>query len=255
MFRYLIKLSFDGTNYHGWQMQDNANTVQAEVEKALTILLASKVEITGCGRTDAGVHAREYFAHFDLEKIIGEEMLSEIVYRLNAILPDDISVSDVFPVGNNLHARFSAFSRTYRYYVSTQKDPFNKIYSWTVYSKLEMQKMNDAAATLFDYIDYTSFSKLHTDVKTNNCRIMHAKWTKKDGMLIFTIVADRFLRNMVRAIVGTLLDVGKGNLSVDDFRKIIESRNRCDAGFSVPAKGLFLEKVEYKWNADDADLI
>jgi tRNA pseudouridine38-40 synthase len=245
MIRYFIKLSFDGTNYHGWQSQDNANTVQAEVEKALSILLSNKIEITGCGRTDAGVHAKEYYAHFDMGSLIGEEMHKDIIYRMNAILPDDISISNVFLVENNFHARFSAISRTYKYYISRSRDPFIKVYSWNVYGDLDIDKMNVAAAILFEFIDFTSFSKLHTDVKTNNCRIMQAEWTEEKDILVFTIKADRFLRNMVRAIVGTILDVGKGKLSPEDFRKIIESKNRCDAGFSVPAKALFLVKIEY----------
>jgi tRNA pseudouridine38-40 synthase len=255
MFRYFIKLSFDGTNYHGWQLQDNANTVQAELEMALSTLLSLTVKVTGCGRTDTGVHAREYYAHFDYAKQLEKEVLKDIVYRMNAILPDDISVEGLFPVSNDLHARFSAQSRTYKYYISCKKTPFLKMYSWNVYGDLDMDKMNAAAAILFEYKDFTSFSKLHTDVKTNNCRIMQAAWTEEKGMLVFSINADRFLRNMVRAIVGTLLDVGKGKLTIDDFRKIIEGKNRSDAGSSVPARGLFLENIEYKWNADNADLI
>ncbi len=245
MFRYFIKLSFDGANYHGWQSQDNANTVQAEVENALSILLNGKIEITGCGRTDAGVHAKEYYAHFDIESKIGKEIVKDLVYRMNAILPDDISISGVFLVENNFHARFSPISRTYKYYMSRSKDPFNKNFSWNVYGNLDIDKMNAAASILFEFIDFTSFSKLHTDVKTNNCRIMQAEWTEEGSNLVFTIKADRFLRNMVRAIVGTLLDVGKGKISTEDFRKIIEGKNRCDAGFSVPAKALFLDKIEY----------
>ena len=245
MFRYFIKLSFDGANYHGWQSQDNANTVQAEVEKALSILLSYKIEITGCGRTDAGVHAKEFYAHFDHQTLIGEEIIKNLVYRMNAILSNDISISDVFLVENNFHARFSAISRTYKYYVSRSKDPFNKNYSCSVFGNLDIEKMNAASAILFDFIDFTSFSKLHTDVKTNICLIMQAEWVEEGAMLVFTIKADRFLRNMVRAIVGTLLDVGRGKLSTEDFRKIIENKNRCDAGFSVPAKALFLEKIEY----------
>ena len=248
MYRYFIELSFDGTNYHGWQLQDNANTVQAEVEKALSSLFSCRIEVTGCGRTDAGVHAREYYSHFDMEPVIGEGMLSEIAYRMNAILPDDIAVYRVFAVENNVHARFSATARTYKYNISRWKDPFTKVYSWNVNANLDIAKMNAAAAILYEYTDFTSFSKLHTDVKTNNCRIMQAEWAEDNGMLVFTIKADRFLRNMVRAIVGTLLDVGKGKLSLDELRKIIESKNRSDAGFSVPAIGLFLEKIEYPKN-------
>lgn len=245
MFRYFIKLSYDGTNYHGWQMQDNASTVQAVVEKALSTLLSNKVEVTGCGRTDTGVHAKEYYAHFDMVSVIEDDILKDIVYRMNAILPDDISVSDVFSVDSNVHARFSATSRTYKYYILRIKDPFAKLYSWNLYGNIDIKKMNVASEILLEYNDFTSFSKLHTDVKTNNCRIISAVWTEENNMLVFTIKADRFLRNMVRSIVGTLLDVGKEKLSPDDFRKIIEGKDRSDAGYSVPAKGLFLDRIEY----------
>jgi tRNA pseudouridine38-40 synthase len=245
MYRYFIRLSFDGTNYHGWQSQENANTVQAEVETALSALFSGSMEVTGCGRTDTGVHAKEYYAHFDFESMIEPEKLKDIAYRMNAILPDDISVFNIFPVNNNIHARFNAISRTYKYYISRTKDPFAKAYSWNVYGYLDVERMNKAAAILYDFVDFTSFSKLHTDVRTNNCQIMMAEWKEEKSMLVFTIKADRFLRNMVRAIVGTILDIGKGKLSVEDFRRIIEAKNRSDAGFSVPAKGLFLEVVEY----------
>ncbi|HNW98697.1 MAG TPA: tRNA pseudouridine(38-40) synthase TruA [Bacteroidales bacterium] len=245
MSRYFIKLSYDGTHYHGWQSQDNAVTIQSGLEKALSIIISEEIEVTGAGRTDTGVHAREYFAHFDLDKKLSDEEKKDIVYRLNAILSKDISVSEIIDVEASAHARFSAVSRTYKYYISKTKNPFNKEYSWFVYGNIDVVKMKEASKILFEYTDFTSFSKLHTDVKTNNCKIMYAEWNEENDMLIFTIKADRFLRNMVRAIVGTLVDVGKGKISLDDFRKIIENKNRSDAGYSVPAKGLFLEKIEY----------
>jgi tRNA pseudouridine38-40 synthase len=245
MARYFIKLSYDGTNYHGWQSQDNANTVQAEIEKALKVLLSKNIEITGAGRTDTGVHAREYFAHFDLEEKLNCEQSADLIYRMNAILPDNISIQKIFPVLPDAHARFSALSRTYTYYISRTKNPFSRESSWNVFGNLDVEKMNDAALLLFEYTDFTSFAKLHSDVKTNNCRIMLAEWKEEDNSLVFTITADRFLRNMVRAIVGTLVDVGKGKISVADFRNTIESKNRGDAGYSVPARGLFLERIIY----------
>ena len=248
MQRYFLKLSYDGTNYHGWQSQENASTVQSEIEKALSVLLDRSVEITGAGRTDTGVHAKEYFAHFDIDENLDTKKIEDIVYRLNAILPDDISIQKILPVAPDAHARFSAISRTYRYYISRNKNPFTYGNSWNVFGKLSVGKMNEAAKILFEYNDFTSFSKLHTDVKTNNCKIFQAEWKEENDLLIFTNTADRFLRNMVRAIVGTLVDVGKEKIAVEDFRKIIESRNRGDAGYSVPAKGLFLENIMYLEN-------
>jgi len=238
-------MAFNGANYHGWQIQENADTVQAEVENALSVLLAANIEVTGAGRTDTGVHAREFFAHFEVESPFEKDFIDDLVYRMNSIVPSDISIIDIFPVKNDIHARFTALSRTYRYYICRAKDPFNNNYAWRIYGDMNVDDMNEAANTLFDYIDFTSFSKLHTDVKTNNCKIMHAMWTEENGFLIFTITADRFLRNMVRAITGTLVDVGKGKISILEFRNIIEAKNRGDAGYSVPAKGLFLEKIEY----------
>jgi len=245
MLRYFIKLSYDGTNYHGWQSQNNAKTLQSEIEKALSVLLSQQTEITGAGRTDAGVHAKEYFAHFDCNISLNKDKLNDFIYRLNAILPSDIAVYSIFHVNKDVHARFSAVSRTYRYYISKNKEPFIKMYSWCIYENLNIELMNNAAAVLYDYTDFTSFSKLHTNVKNNNCKIIHASWHTENNMLIFTITADRFLRNMVRSIVGTLLDAGREKISINDFRNIIECKNRCDAGYSVPARGLFLEKIEY----------
>jgi len=245
MYRFFLHLSYDGTNYHGWQSQNNAITIQLEVEKALSILFQQKIEITGAGRTDTGVHAREFYAHFDVGNSFDSDELHDLIYRLNAILPSDIAVYGILPANKDAHARFSAVSRTYKYYISRNKDPFAKDYSWCVYGNLNIEAMNNAAKILLKYTDFTSFSKLHTNTDNNNCKIFQAEWKEENNMLVFTITADRFLRNMVRAVVGTLLDIGKGKITLNDFRKIIESKNRCNAGYSVPAKGLFLENIEY----------
>lgn len=241
--RYFIKFSYKGTNYHGWQIQPNDISVQSVLTDAMSLVFRFQVELIGAGRTDAGVHAVNMIAHFDLPFEIEDS--SKIVYRLNSLLPKDISIESIFEVEDSMHARFSAKSRTYKYYVSTKKSPFDDEFSARITFALDEEKMNEAAQTLFDYTDFTSFSKVHTDVKTNNCKIYHANWDRQGDYLVFTIKADRFLRNMVRAIVGTLIEVGKGAISVEEFRNIIESKNRCAAGMSVPAKGLFLVDVEY----------
>lgn len=244
MRRYFIYLAYDGTNYHGWQIQPNGVSVQEMLNKALvTFLRDEKIEVVGAGRTDAGVHARLMVAHFDVDRELDCESVTD---KLNRILPPDISVYCVKPVKKEAHARFDATYRTYKYYITTKKNPFGRQYSWRVFQKLDFDLMNEAAQTLFDYIDFTSFSKLHTDVKTNNCKIMHAQWTQcGEDEWVFTIQADRFLRNMVRAVVGTLVEVGKGKLSVEGFRKVIEEKNRCSAGTSVPGNALFLVDVGY----------
>lgn len=244
MNRYFIRLSFDGRNYHGWQSQKNAVSVQTLLEKALSVMLGSDVRLTGCGRTDAGVHAAVFYAHFDSRMISLEERLN-LVYKLNGYLPADIGIHVILPVKEDAHARFDAISRTYRYQVSRQKDPFLKDYAYYVFGPLDVDLMNQGAAVLMEYRDFTSFSKLHTQVRTNDCRIMEARWEERDHLLIFTITADRFLRNMVRAMVGTLLELGRKNITQGDLRKIILVKDRQQAGFSVPAWGLFLEHVEY----------
>ncbi|MDD2799474.1 MAG: tRNA pseudouridine(38-40) synthase TruA [Bacteroidales bacterium] len=242
MQRYFIYLSYNGKNYCGWQIQPNGNTVQAELEKAIAILIRKPISIVGAGRTDAGVHAKLMVAHFDSEAIPNK---TEFVERLNRITPTDISITKVEEVKSVAHARFDATSRTYKYYVTDQKDIFRSDISYKLHGKIDFELMNLAAKTLFDYTDFTSFSKLHTDVMTNNCKIMHAEWTFEDGLWVFTIQADRFLRNMVRAIVGTLLDVGRGKIGIDEFRRIIEAKDRSKAGFSVPAHALFLIDITY----------
>jgi len=243
--RYFIYLQYDGTEYHGWQTQPDAVSVQETIEKKLSLLLRRELFIVGAGRTDAGVHARLMVAHFEYE---GEVDCSVLAFKLNGLLPHDIAIIKIVPVRADAHARFSAKSRLYRYYVTNRKDPYRYLYSMHSYRTLDVERMNEAAGHLFDYIDFTSFAKLHTDVKTNNCRIMQAHWDYApdgSGDLIFTIQADRFLRNMVRAIVGTLMLVGRGKLTVQQFCELIEKKDRCAAGDSVPAGGLFLEDVEY----------
>ena len=241
--RYFIYLAYDGTNYHGWQIQPNGASVQETLMKALSTFLRRDIEIVGAGRTDAGVHAKLMVAHFDFEEELDVRMVTD---KLNRLLPPDITVFQVRKVKPEAHARFDATYRTYKYYVTTRKDPFNRHYAWRLFNELDFAKMNEAAKILFEYIDFTSFSKLHTDVKTNNCRIMQAHWKQtSETEWVFTIQADRFLRNMVRAIVGTLFEVGRGKLSIEGFRQVIEQKDRGKAGTSAPGHALFLEDVEY----------
>lgn len=239
--RYRIDLSYVGTRYHGWQSQPNATSVQETLEDALGKVLREKISVTGCGRTDTGVHAEYYVAHFDANA----EIDSKTTDRINGLLPDDISIFSIAKANENFHARFDAKKRSYKYVITQRKNPFLKGFAWYVRNPLDLHGMQEAANRLFDYTDFTSFSKLHTDVKTNNCKIYRAEFEKDDNIIVFRISADRFLRNMVRAIVGTLVDVGKGKITVDDFCKIIELKDRCEAGQSVPADGLFLTEVEY----------
>ncbi len=243
MARYFIYLAYDGANYHGWQIQPNGSSVQETLMTALSTFLRSEIEVVGAGRTDAGVHARLMVAHFDFDKELDVDTVTD---KLNRLLPPDIGVYAVKRVKGDAHARFDATYRTYKYYVTTRKDPFVRSYAWRLFQPLDFEAMNRAAQTLFDYTDFTSFSKLHTDVKTNNCRIMQAYWGQcGENEWVFTIQADRFLRNMVRAIVGTLVEVGRGKLSVEGFRKVIEQKDRCSAGSSVPGHALFLVDVGY----------
>lgn len=241
--RYFIQLSYDGTNYHGWQTQQNARSVQGELERALSIIVRESVEVVGAGRTDTGVHASYYIAHFDTDR---QGLDDEVVrFKLNCLLPFDIAVQKIFLVSDDLHARFSATYREYKYYLSRTKDPFNHAYSEKENRKLDVTLMNEAARILFETSDFTSFSKLGSDVKTNICHVTKALWEEKGDQLIFTIRADRFLRNMVRAIVGTLLEVGLGKLTIDGFKAVIEKKDRSCAGASVSAKGLFLVDIGY----------
>jgi len=243
MQRYFIQLSYDGTAYHGWQIQPNGISVQETIEKALAVVAREKVSVTGAGRTDAGVHASFYVAHFDVENQDLDN--DKIIHNLNCLLPADIAVQCIYKVHAGAHARFGAQSRTYQYFLIKSKDPFSRLYAEKEARIPDLLKMNEAAGKLFNYEDFTSFSRLGTDVKTNNCKVDFAEWMDDGNRYIFTIRADRFLRNMVRAIVGTLLEVGFGKLTVDGFCKIIEAKDRCAAGASVPAKGLFLVDIGY----------
>ncbi|MBI9052895.1 MAG: tRNA pseudouridine(38-40) synthase TruA [Bacteroidales bacterium] len=244
MYRYFIQLSYKGTNYHGWQIQPNAISVQEVLVKAFSTILREDIEISGAGRTDTGVHAINYIAHFN-STYQNIHLDKKFVFKLNSYLPKDIAIHNIKYVKNDAHARFDAMSRTYNYYIHQEKDPFLLESSTFIPQTLDIEKMNKAANLLLDYTDFTSFSKLHTDVKTNNCKILEAYWEQENHKLIFTIKADRFLRNMVRAIVGTLLEIGRHKITIDDFTKIIESKDRSNAGVSVPSQGLFLSSIEY----------
>jgi len=242
--RFFIKFSYNGTNYHGWQKQPNAISVQETLEKGLSIILNKKIEIMGAGRTDTGVHAKEMFAHFDLDITIEPK---NIIHKLNSFLPKDIVVLNILKVEDNAHARFDAKKRTYQYYIHTFKNSFKIDLSWYFHQKLDIDLMNEAAKYLYQHNDFQCFSKVNTDVNTFDCKIFEAKWEEENEQLIFTITADRFLRNMVRAIVGTLILVGLKKIKLTDFEQIIINKNRSKAGFSVPACGLFLTKIEYEY--------
>ena len=242
--RYFITLSYDGTRYHGWQIQPNGVSVQGELQRCLSLLLREEVSITGAGRTDAGVHARMMVAHFDIDREIGDP--EQLAYKLNRVLPFDIAVQNVRLVSDDLHARFSATSRTYHYYIYTAKDPFERHYACYIHYSLDFPLMNEAARILMEYEDFGAFCKSHTDVKTTLCKVTAAEWHQTSANTwYFEITANRFLRNMVRAVVGTLIEVGRGRLSIDDFRKVIEGKRRSDAGESMPGNALFLENIEY----------
>lgn len=240
--RYIIELAYKGTNFHGWQRQPNAITVQETLETALTTILREQITLTGCGRTDTGVHAKKYFANFDCEVSLDEVI---IVNKLNNMLGKDIVVYNILKTRKDFHARFDAKKRTYHYRIITKKNPFKHEFSWFVFYNLDIEIMQIAANKLYNYTDFTSFSKLHTDVLTNDCKIYQAEFVEKEDELIFVISADRFLRNMVRAIVGTLVDVGRRKLSIEDFEHIIQRKDRGAAGQSAPAEALFLVDVIY----------
>ncbi|MCR5445514.1 MAG: tRNA pseudouridine(38-40) synthase TruA [Bacteroidales bacterium] len=243
MGRYFIHLAYNGANYNGWQTQPGLPTVQQTLEGALSMLLRQPIAVVGCGRTDTGVHASDFYAHFDSSELGVRS--PELVFKLNNVLPPDIAIFDVFPVADNAHARFDAVARTYQYHVSDRRLPFRQGQYCRIYFRPDQEKMNEAARVLMEYDDFTSFAKLHTQVKTNICHLTHAEWTEEDGGWVFTIRSNRFLRNMVRSVTGTLLDVGRGKLTIDGMRAIIEKKDRCAAGVSMPACGLFLTKVEY----------
>jgi len=244
--RFFITLAYNGKNYVGWQAQPNGKSVQSEIQNALSLLLRQNIQIVGAGRTDAGVHASKMFAHFDIDNLNYTE--NELVRKLNGILPKDIAIYKSQKVVTDAHARFSATSRTYKYYISKYKNPFLNEFRYNLNYKFDIEKMNFLGSILKEYQDFTSFSKLHTDVKTNNCKIEFAEWIEDENGYVFTIKADRFLRNMVRAIVGTLLEAGRGRLDQVGFRRIIEAKDRSVAGDSVPAHALFLHDVSYSDN-------
>lgn len=255
--RYFIKFAYNGEKYHGWQSQPNAVSVQQKIEEALSIVMRLPVSVTGAGRTDAGVHAREMYAHFDLPSLIDDKR--RLILSLNRLLGKDIAIYDVIPVKDDAHARFDACERTYKYFVTFEKTPFLYPFCWHSPSRLDIDKMNEAASILLEVDDFTSFAKLHSDAKTNICDVRKAQWdvidNNGDGLfpnlindgIVFTISADRFLRNMVRAVVGTLVDVGRGKLTLEKFKEIIAKKDRCSAGTSMPANALFLWEVKYPY--------
>jgi len=240
--RYFIEIAYKGKNYHGWQIQPNAISVQKVLCKTLSTLLREKIKLTGAGRTDTGVHAKQLFAHFDFDEI---DNVIDLVFRLNSFLPKDISVKNIFRIKPDAHARFDAIQREYEYVISLEKDPFSEDFAYQIYQKPNVELMNNASKYLLGYKNFQCFSRSKTQVKTYYCNIEKAVWEEKENKLIFTITADRFLRNMVRAIVGTLLEVGYGKISYLELQEIIESNNRSNAGASAPAHGLYLTKVVY----------
>jgi tRNA pseudouridine38-40 synthase len=244
--RYFIILQYNGKNFQGWQIQDNGPTVQSELNQKLSILLKEKIETTGAGRTDSGVHAKYFVAHFDISQNINETAES-LIHKLNRFLSRDIRIISIKEVANKAHARFDAISRTYKYFISTRKEVFKKDYVWVLPYTPDIEIMNVGAEILKEYKDFTSFSRHDSNTKTNFCDIMSAEWQRKDDLFIFSITADRFLRNMVRAIVGTLVDLGRHKITIDEFRKVIEACNRSMAGESVPASGLFLWDIVYPY--------
>jgi tRNA pseudouridine38-40 synthase len=242
--RCFIFISYKGTSYHGWQIQPNSVTIQKILDDALSVVLNEKIATLGAGRTDTGVHAMVFCAHFD--SILADiSSLKNLVFRLNRYLPQDISVKSIRKVLPDANARYSAISRTYKYYISRIKDPFSDNSSWFLHGNIDISIMNEACGLLFNHNDFTSFSRLHSDTKTNICKIYGASWEETDNRLVFTIKADRFLRNMVRAIVGTMVDIGFGKMNLMEFEEIVLAKDRCRAGKSAPAKGLFLAGIEY----------
>lgn len=241
--RYFINLAYNGTRFCGWQIQPNAVSIQEIIQKELSKILQQSIEIVGAGRTDSGVHAKQYYAHFDIEQPIDT---IDITYKLNRMIGNDIVIYSIFEVPKELHARFSAKTRTYTYTITKKKNPFLQETALYIPYNLDVALMNKASELLFQYSDFTSFSKLHTDVNTNNCAIYRAEWTEVDDLIIFTITANRFLRNMVRAIVGTMLEIGQSRITIQQFSEIIESKNRQNAGMSIPPQGLCLVDIEYE---------
>ncbi len=240
--RYFIEFAYNGKAYCGWQRQPDVLTVQEVLEEAISTVLQQNIDVFGAGRTDTGVHAKQMYAHFDLEDPISD---SKLVFKFNQLLPKDIAVKAIHQVKDDAHARFDALSRSYEYVITEKKNPFQIESAYFIKNKLDIDRMNQASKTLFNYKNFKSFSKVHTDVKTYNCKMMFAQWDKKEDNVVFTITADRFLRNMVRAIVGTMIDIGSGKHQVEYIKSIIESQDRSQAGTSAPAHGLYLTRIEY----------
>lgn len=244
--RYFLELSYDGTPFHGWQYQPNAVTVQEHLDKALSIFFKQKIESLGCGRTDAGVHATQFYAHVDVIGV-NADRVEKSISSLNALLPYQIAVHRIFKVKADAHARFDAKQRSYEYHIHYAKDPFSINRSWLVKDKLDVEKMNEAGKILLEYTDFSCFSKSNTQTFTNNCRVTRAEFLQKEKGLVFYISADRFLRNMVRAIVGTLVQVGRGEMAPEAMHDVIQSKSRSKAGQSVPACGLYLTQIIYPY--------
>ena len=248
--RYFLKLAYNGTPYHGWQSQPNASSVQQTLEEAMSVIFRREMKLTGAGRTDTGVHARMMYAHFDVDETIADGR--SLITSLNRMAGAAIAVQDLIPVPDDAHARFDAIERTYKYFVIFEKSPFLTDSAWHCQSPLDLKRMNEAAAILMQTADFTSFAKLHSDAKTNLCKVTRAEWNEYDNVygvpgIVFTITADRFLRNMVRAVVGTLVDVGRGRLTVDDFAEVVRKKDRCAAGTSMPPQALYLWDVKYPY--------
>ena len=249
--RFFLEFSYNGANYHGWQKQSNVISVQEEINRTLSTILHTRIEVVGAGRTDAGVHAKQMFGHFDCDV---DFEIQNLIFKMNSFLPADIAIKNIFKVNSKAHARFDALSRTYRYHIIFNKDPFNKN-AYLFKRKIDLESMNSACQYIIGKQDFMSFSKLNTQNFTNNCEVMFAKWELLDNGMIFTIKADRFLRNMVRAIVGTFLDVGIGQLRSEDITKIIAAKDRSFAGRSVPAHALFLIEIVYPKKINKLDAI
>lgn len=246
--RYFLHLAYNGASYFGWQIQPDHPSVQETLERCLSLMLhQERIAITGCGRTDTGVHATSFYAHFDIDQVFTPDQCAALVAKLNNFLPKDIVIYRLFAVKEDAHARFDADARTYHYYISTKKNPFTFLNRMFLSRPLNVEAMNDAAALLLENEDFTSFSKVHTQVNNFICHVTESHWEYEGDDLVFTISANRFLRNMVRAVVGTLLEVGLGRITVSDFQNIIDQKNRCKAGTSVPACALFLTDVRYPW--------
>jgi tRNA pseudouridine38-40 synthase len=240
--RYFLEIAYDGTHYHGWQVQPNALSVQEVLDDCLSKILRRSISSTGSGRTDTGVHASQQFVHFDVEQELDTRQL---VYRLNRILPNDISARNLYMVASDAHARFNAHARTYHYYITLTKNPFKRYYAYYHSRPLDVEKMNEAAAILLQHQDFTTFSKVKGDTRHYRCSIYEAVWRQQGEELMFTVKANRFLRGMVRLVVGTLVDVGRGKLTVQAFEQIVASQDRSQSSGAAPAEGLFLAKVEY----------